>query len=61
MLAYKGFVHCRDAAGPALWLHAEAQMKGWQSCVLRNYNGELAMCSLDDLLSRIIPVIISMW
>lgn len=48
MLAYKGIVlHCRGAAGPALWLHAEAQMKGWQSCVPRNYHGELAICCLE--------------
>lgn len=53
MLAHKGIVlHCREAAGPALWLGTEAKMKGWQSCIPRNYNGELAICCL---------VIISMW
>lgn len=49
MLAYKGIVlHCRDAAGPALWLGAGAKMKGWQSCILRNYSGELATCCLEN-------------
>lgn len=29
MLAHKGIVlRCRDAAGPALWLGAEAKMRG---------------------------------